>query len=301
MGKTEYMLERNLGNWIWYAEQELGIPENRASVIWHNEHNKGKYLVCEARDNAATRLFVRNVTNPVVDAAQKKGWWNIFTVTKNPTSKGLWLAQVVEYRLDRNGYLNLEVETVLPIDDIKFHMLFESTDGTWNSIAWWLMMVCSNAFLSEYHFEQFSFHEPNFVALVNRFPELDGLMPTEMGKVMLHKYLRNEASLEEIEQCLNTLTDWEQLCKDIQVAVANHTVEPKYGEKYPMFAKKVVGNVLRDGFVNRNDVENYLQRQINFYDELISLQKIEPVDGYLEKVEVALSYRKTQKRCRKTG
>lgn len=60
--------------------------------------------------------------------------------------KGLWLAEVVSYRFDRNGYLNSEVKVIMPVNDIAFHALFSEKKGTWNSSVWWLMMVVSEAF-----------------------------------------------------------------------------------------------------------------------------------------------------------
>ena len=46
------------------------------------------------------------MTNTLEDAYKKEGWWNTFTLSKEKVEKGLWLAEVVSYRLDRNGYLN---------------------------------------------------------------------------------------------------------------------------------------------------------------------------------------------------
>ena len=100
MINKEYMLSRDIGNWLFYAETQLGIPTNKATVMWNNRHNIGKYLICESREDGSTRLFIRNVTNVIEDSYKKEGWWNTFTITENPTSKGLWLAKAVEYRLD---------------------------------------------------------------------------------------------------------------------------------------------------------------------------------------------------------
>lgn len=303
MSEKEYMLSRDLYSWLLYAEMHK-IPENKALVMWNNHHNVGKYLICESREDDSTRLFIRNVTNTLVDAEQKEGWWNTFTVTKTKTPKGLWLAKVVEYRLDRNGFLNLEVETIVPVDDIKFHDLFSFKlgNGTWNGIGWWLMMVRSEAFLKEYKFEIYSFHEPNYDALVERFPELSGLYQNEMGKVILLKYLRNETSVEEIEECLNKPSDWEELVTNIQKSVANHTVEKLYGERYPVFAGKVSNNVIKNGMIAITDVGRYLERQLDYYYQLVNNQEIDPIDGgWLSMIEAALQYRKSIKDAEKAA
>ena len=72
------------------------------------------------------------MTNVFEDAYKKEGWWNTFTLSKEKIEKGLWLAEVVSYRLDRNGYLNSEVKVIMPVNDIAFHALFSEKKGTWN-------------------------------------------------------------------------------------------------------------------------------------------------------------------------
>lgn len=303
MTETEYALSRDLLSWLFYAE-DAGIPKNKADMLWKNSHNIGKYLICESREDGATRLFIRNVTNPFADAYRKEGWWNTFTVTKTPAKKGLWLAKALEYRLDKNGYLNLEVEPVQPVDDIKFHQLFsfQSKNGTWESVAWWLMMSRSNAFLEEYEFSMTSSHKPNFEALVDHFADLKDMPEEEMGKTLLHRYLAGKVTLEEIEECLNTPSKWEQLISDIQTAVIKNTVAKTYGDRYPIFAKKVAHNVTTECYVCPEEVELYLQRQLYYYDELVNSGDIQPVEGeWLDKIEAALQHRKMLKDAEKAA
>lgn len=307
MTRTEYMLHEDYNTWHLYAITQLKMSDNRAYVIWNNEHNKWKYIICESRNSGDTRLFIRTVTSILEDAHRKKGWWDTFTVTKDPTPKGLWLAKIVEYKLDKNGYINLEVETILPIDDVKFHRLFcfESTDGTWNSIAWWLMMVRSNIFLNKYDFRMSSSHDPNYKVLRSEFPELGDVKPDEIGRIMLHKYLRNEVTLEKIEECLNTPSDWDQLVIDIQKAVAYDKVDKLYGDKYPLFAKKVSNNVVgSSNVVYKHNIEWYLKRQLMYYDELIKDNKVEAISdetAWLDMIETALKYRKSLKDAEKAS
>lgn len=306
MRNYDCFLMGDLGNWTVYAMTSLNMTENEATLLWNNHHNIGKYLICEARENSSTRLFIRNVTNQLVDAYKKEGWWNTFTVTQNPTSKGLWLAKAVEYRLDRNGYMNLEVETILPVDNIKFRKLFsfESDDGTWNSPAWWLMMVKSDAFLGEYDFRHRGFlHNPNIEALIDNFPQLQNLSHQEIGLEMLHEYLSGSVTMEEIEECLNKPTDWERLVTDIIHAVRRGTVSELYGEKYPIFASKVENNVKNGSLPFAIDnAEDYLKRQMRSYDKLVKEGKIEPVEGdVLDIVEAALAYTKSLKDAEKAA
>lgn len=295
-------LKGSMFSWLEYAELVLTMPTNKASLMWYNEHYTGKYLLCEARKDGATRLFIRNTTNSFADTLNKSGWWDTFTVTKTPVHKGIWLCRINHMRNDRKGYLNQEVETVLPINDVKFHTLFDfsSTNGTWNSVAWWLMIVCSNLFLDKYNFETTS-RNPNIEALREAFPEdlKETVSYKEVGKIMLFKYLRNEVTLEKIEECLNTPTEWESFVIEVQTAVARHTVEEKFSKSYPLFAKKVRNNTVDEGdlFVRRDNVESYLIRQLDSYYMLVKTGKLPVVNdlSWLDQIEAVLKYRKALK------
>lgn len=306
MTQKEYMLTCNMENWLLYAMYTLGMKENEATLMWNNKNNVGKKLICECRgeegNKPGTRLFIRNVTNILEDAYKKKGWWNTFTLSREKVEKGLWLAEVVSYHLDRNGYLNLEVKVIMPVNDIAFRDLFSDNKSTWNSSAWWLMMVASEAFLREYAFSSHGIiHKPNFEELKKRHPIFDGLSEKEIGEKALYLYLNNEISIEEIEECLDTLNDWEKLISDVSSAVLRGNTERLYGEKYPLFAKKVSHNVENgDSIFKDHNTENYIRRQMNYYDELLKDGKIKPIEGdILDIVEAALAYRKALKDAEK--
>lgn len=306
MTEKEYMLTGDKGNWLFYAMYTLGMKENEATLMWNNKNNVGKKLICECRgeesDKPGTRLFIRNVTNTLEDAYKKEGWWNTFTLSGEKVEKGLWLAEVVSYRLDRKGYLNSEVKVIMPVNDIAFHALFSEKKGTWNSSAWWLMMVVSQAFLREYDFLVYGIiHVPNFEELIKRFPIFGGLTAKEIGEKALYMYLNNEITIEEIEECLDTPNDWEKLISNVTSAVLRGNAERLYGDKYPLFAKKVSHNVENGGsYITDHNTENYIRRQMHYYDELLKDGKIEPVVGdVLDVVEAALVHRKSLKDAEK--
>lgn len=306
MTEKEYMLTRDMGNWLFYAMYTLGMKKKEAVLMWNNKNNVGKKLICECigeeNNKPGTRLFIRNVTNIFVDAHKKNGWWNTFTLSKEKVEKGLWLAEVISYRLDRNGYLNSEVKVIMPVNDIAFHTLFSEKKGTWNSSAWWLMMVVSNAFLREYDFSTHRInHKPNFGELKKRFPIFDGLSAKEIGEKALYMYLNSKITIEEIEDCLDTPNDWEKLISNVSSAVLRGDAERLYGDKYPLFAKKVSHNV-ENGYSDFTEcnTENYIRRQMDYYDELLKDGKIEPIVGdVLDIVETALAYRKSLKDAKK--
>lgn len=299
MNNTEYMLSGSLGNWLYYAMNTFCMEENEAVLMWNNRNNIGKKVICECRDENSsrygTRLFIRNVTNVLEDAYKKKGWWNTFTLSKEKLKKGLYLAEIISYRLDRNGYLNAEVKSVMPVNDIAFHTLFSENSGTWRSSAWWLMMVESDAFLQEYAFSAHtSFHKPNIEELKRKFPVFKDLTNKEIGEKALYMYLKNEITMREIEECLDTPSSWEKLISDVTLAVYRGEAEDLYSTRYPLFAKKVSHNI-KDG-----SAENYITRQLDYYNQLLGDKKIEPVTGdLLNLVEAALAYRKKIKDAEK--
>ena len=131
-----------------------------------NETNKGKYVICESREGFGSRMFIRTVTNIFTDGMRKKGWWDTFTLSTHKVSLGLWLCSVVEYRLDKNNYINLIVEPITPMPELKFHVLFGNLDGTWNSPAVELMVGIN--FISQY-ISYSSFRDPNVDELIKRY------------------------------------------------------------------------------------------------------------------------------------
>lgn len=301
MKRDERVKTMSKGNWLLYAMNEFELTENEALVEWYNGNYTNRYLVVEAREDNSTRLFIREVTELIADAFKKQGWWNIFTVTDTPTSKGLYIAKAKGFRLDRNGYVNAKVECIRPIDEIQFQQMFSSkSDGTWNSVAWWYMIGQSRMFFDEYTFNFIGIHNPNVDVLLEKHPELTEDMPE--GELKYHYaavkaldlYLKGELPLSEIEECLNTPTPWEKVVDGVWKSVARGNIEKVYGEKYPLFAKKVTHNVVAEfsSLVNREDVEAYLLRQTELYQKLVDEKAIEPVGDFIEAVEKALEYRK---------
>lgn len=163
-------------------------------------------------------------------------------------------------------------------------------------------MVVSEAFLREYAFSAHGIiHEPNFDELKKRFPIFDGLTAKEIGEKALYMYLNDEVAIEEIEECLDTPNDWEKLISNVSSAVLRGNAERLYGDKYPLFAKKVTHNVeCGDSYFTDHNSENYIKRQMVYYDELLKEGKVEPVVGdVLDIVEAALAYRKSLKDAEK--
>lgn len=305
MNVRENKIKESLGRWQLYAMSELGMTSSEADLEWKNYHLKGKYVVCGATEDNTTRLFIRLKTDPFTDISRREGWWNTFTVSKKSVSKGLYICKIDRYRHDRNGYLNLIVEPITDIDDLPIRTFFGSESGTWESPAMWLIMCASKAFLPDYEFDSVSFkllyhQNPNINALKEKFPEVKDMNTEEIGKYFLNKYLNKDFDLKLIEDTLNTLTNFEELVRDIEKAIIARQAERVYGNKYPLFAKKVTANVVEhDIYIRYRAVEDYLERQMDYYDQLCHEGKIQPLeenaDGVLERVEQALAYRQMLK------
>ena len=108
--------------------------------------------------------------------------------------------------------------------------------------------------------------------------------------------------MEEIEACLKQPTEWQALVTDIQTSIAKNMMSAKYGEKYPVLSEKISGNVIKYDSVSYFAIEDYLQRQLYCYEDLLSAQKIKEINGdVLDKVEAVLQYRKALKDAEKAA
>lgn len=76
-----------------------------------------------------------------------------------------------------------------------------------------------------------------------------------------------------------------------------------YGKEFPLFARKVDGNVLHRGSVSILTVCNYLRRQISYYEEIEGMIDASGMDRatsrYLFMVEKALEYRAMEQKKKK--
>ena len=86
----------------------------------------GRLVVCDARKENSTRMYIHRLSR-IDDIFMKDGWWDTFTISEKPCRKtGYYLCRIKEFRIDRNGYLNMVV--------IPLHYL--GTDIDMDSDAW---------------------------------------------------------------------------------------------------------------------------------------------------------------------
>lgn len=297
--QLEFSDERNF---ICYAMAECGMTEGQASVEWRNAHYKFKYVLCESRDDYKDgRMFIRTLTDTLTDTDNKQGWWNTFTLSTKVVPTGIYLCQIKEYKLDRNGYLNLLVSPLVEVPKLKLKCMFSSSNGTWNSTAVHLMLVGCRKFLPEYSFREY--RSGNIKAFLEKFPqyaEIDDY--SYMCNVVLMDWLSGDIELKDIEDALNTPTDFEALIKKVQKAVARGTIADEFPE-YPNFAKKIAlsensESHFMEGYIGYQEVEDYIERNVDSYERMVKegvLEKVES-DFPLDKIEAMLEYRRQLKK-----
>ena len=293
------------GGFVVNAMHFLKMEEADAVVLYRNTHNKGRYVICESRKGfEGGRMFIRVVTSTMSDALRKKGWWNTFTISKFSVPCGIWLCRIDSYRVDSNGFVNMIVEPIAEFPEVKFHFAFEENNGTWNSPAIHFMFGGKN-FMPEYRFPQI--RKSNFAEFRKRFPQYAELTGDALRDAVLRDWLRGDVELKELEDALNTKTDWENLVRRVQTAVAYGVTKGEFPE-HPNFAEKVarpensaLWGRTSSRLIGYKEVEDYLRRNIESYRDLVRDGKMEPIDSDepLDQIEAVLVYRKEQKRLEK--
>lgn len=293
--------------WAWaYTDYRLSTKE--ADVIWRNANWKFKYVICESRKGYDNRMFIRDVSNAWDDGLKKKGWWNTFTLSTRPVAEGLWLCQVDHYRIDSNGYINLIINPLVEMPEVKFHFgWWEKEEGTWNSPAFNLMFNGNRKWLPEYKFPQFK--KGNVREFISRFPRYtyeDYYGYEYMCNLLLMDYIKGDISLEEIESALNEPTDHEKFIRQIQLAVAKGKAKEMF-PNHPLFAEKIcrpensASRLLGDRYTGFREVEDYVERNLRSYEQLVKEEKMNAIDSSddLDKIEAVLAYRKEVKKAEK--
>lgn len=290
---------RSYQEWVMANQMEdPTIPFEGDSFLrmqWGNVHEKGKLLICESREVDATRLFIQDVTNQYENHKKKDGWWNTFTLSNKKVSHGLWLCKVLKYKLDRNNFLNLIVEPIQLIDDVKYHTFFETDNGTWNSIAFYYMITKSKLFLDEYEFPHYSINTPNEEVLIERFPNLKNLSPKEMGMEMLTMYLSNKATLKDFEDALNTLNEEDKLAEDMWSIAIKEKAPSSFEEKYPTLVRKTL--VRKESFgalYGLNAIHYFIFEQMNKYKNLLNNGEIQAGTTLAECLEITLAFEQSK-------
>ena len=270
-----------------------------------NSKYKGKYLITESREGYDDgRMFIRIPTNRISDAYSKAGWWNVFCYAKHPVEKGYWLSQIIEFKEDRNGYENVVVKPVSKFPELGHSALFRE-DGTWESIAIEFLVNKSDLFYPQYITRSNS--NPNYRALMERFPEYAEYGFRDVARNLLRLWIDGEIEIKDIENALNEKTQYENLVWSIMYAIRDNNLNEKFPQ-YPLFCSKIVKDENHtlgaiDSLISYHAIDSYIKDRHRAYVNLVNEGKIEmdsnlfetcitwePNDGALDPVEKVLEY-----------
>jgi len=278
---------------------------NKTIIDLKNFKYKGKYLITESREGYDDgRMFIRIPTNRISDAYSKAGWWNVFCYAKHPVEKGYWLSQIIEFKEDRNGYENVVVKPVSKFPELGHSALFRE-DGTWESIAIEFLVNKSDLFYPQYITRSNS--NPNYRALMERFPEYAEYGFRDVARNLLRLWIDGKIEIKDIENALNEKTQYENLVWSIMYAIRDNNLNEKFPQ-YPLFCSKIVKDEnhtlgVSNSLISYHAIDRYIKDRHAAYVNLVNEGKIEmndylfetcvtwePNDGALDPVEKVLEY-----------
>ena len=209
----------------------------------NNEEEIGKYVLCKARENGATRLFLHRF-NTASTLVTKEGWWDTFTVSEKTCEKaGYYICKIVRFRVDRNGYMNMIVKPE------KY--LGETVDE--DCIAWDYLFG-TGLFSKQYAYSHAKIRF-NVSALESAYAPASSDKKTDILKM----FLADEISLKDMEKFLDSPTSVERLALDL------HRHPESYKEQYPFLVKKMPKD---DSIYSVDTLVGFLERKDLEYDSL---------------------------------
>lgn len=252
--------------------------ENRQKRFYEFEKERlsseviGKFILCEAREEKATRLFIHQF-HSFASMLTKNGWWDTFTITKHECVKGFYLCTIDEVRNDKDGYLNFVVTPKKYLGSTTHE----------DSIAW-DYLFWTGKFADEYTNRYLKFKRRfNVLNLERTFAK--GFEESGFQKIanyIFREFLGDRLSLEDIATALEEKYDIEKLAENIHANIAT------YAENYPLFVKKIPHEQSygRDRYRTADTVD-FLKRKSQEYDTL----RLGEENGLLERVEAVHRYR----------
>jgi len=248
----------------------------------------GKFVLCQAKEDNITRLFIHQFSK-WMSAFTKEGWWDTFTICEKSCVKGFYLCQIEEFKIDKNGYLNMVVYPNKFIGEVIDE----------DAIAWDYLHM-TNKFADKYKSQHWRARF-NFANLNNIFNErFEASGYSNMENFIFAGFIQGEITLEEISDALEEKYEIEKLAEDI-----NGNLK-KYSEKYPLLVKKLPKDESWGMYMTRCTV-NYLQDKSYEYDRLKLgnenniLNQVEEVFKYWEEVhKVQKEKKKAEKKLAKS-
>lgn len=271
----------------------------------------GRLVVCDAREVHTTRMYIHRLSR-IDDIFMKDGWWDTFTISEKPCRKtGYYLCRIKEFRIDRNGYLNMVV--------IPLHHL--GTDIDMDSDAW--KYFGNRGFFTNYY-QSIGYYRTryNVAALHKLFAddikkieknEKECLgddyicADKEIAEFILERFIAGDITLKDIDKALDEKDDLEKLTDDLNLNLERYGTNEKnrYAKDYPLLVKKlpVEDHGILKGYYTADCTMRYLKRKsyeythLNLGSETELLRRVEAVLEHWE--EKKAKDKKAKKLARK--
>jgi len=210
----------------------------------------GKFILCEAREDNTTRLFIHQFSS-LLSVLTKDGWWDTFTLTEMPCKKGFYLCSIQDFRIDRNEYLNCIVYPSKYIGDTINEDL----------IGWDYLFYCGK--LSREYAHQHYRARFNIDNLYKTYKtEFEDSGYKNIDSFLFAYFMSDNITIEDISVALEEKYDIEKLAEEL-----NHNIH-KYSEKYPLLIKKLPKDDFYGYAYTTKTTANFLEIKSNDYDRL---------------------------------
>lgn len=263
------------------------------------EKEIGKFVLCEAREENSTRLFLHRF-NTWTSAVSKNGWWDTFTVSElSCEDVGLYLCRIKSFRVDRNNFLNMQVQpakflgTAINEDDVAWEYFYMG--GCFSKRYFDIQprdRINTENLYSIYQEEVARIIENKRKVLGKNYLSAN----TEIANFFFTKFLCDEISIQELNLALEEKYDIEKLADDLTKNVSRFGQNEKnqYMKEFPLLVKKLPKNKIWDFYDPKTTME-YLRRKDLEYDTL----NIGEETNLLKRVEAVLLYWEKQKEEKK--
>ena len=244
------------------------------------KRNIGKLVIIKCKQDGDKRVYV-GTFEACHDALTKYGWWNTFTLAENPVEHaGLYLAVIKDFKLDKNGFLNMHVDVRYNIDNLNPH------SDAWDYFRYTGMFA--REYMKANKCGRFNVEE-----LERYFEKKNFESDSMFAKRLLGLWMAGTITEKEILDCLNAPTDRE---KEIEAIIVKSIRENKeFCERYILTSKKIRAEYDAPGFGFEN-AKDWLYRKEREYD---TLKLGDDNKELAEKTELVCLYWKNKKLAEK--
>lgn len=249
---------------------------------------KFKHVIASVKNDGDTRLFIRSLDKRT-DEAKKEGWWNTFTVSREPLRKGLYICRITDVHRDTNGYPFFFVETVKEIDE---EILSSDEMMTFFGVS--DIFAEYNPHTNGYNFDRLIAVASILDRTIDTY--YGSYIFTEVAKVV-RLYLCGAIDSRTIIDCLNTPTD-DQVLEKILMEKIEDLIHNKdqYRSVYPLLISKL------EKIQYQSQARDIIEDLFWKYDTALSRGRMEKVDGdWFPKIEAYLKFDQERKAANKAA